>query len=183
MIRVKMKIIKALSLIAILTFTNAIPAHSDDYLMTVGDIGQYALPVAAFGIAALQKDWKGCFQFCASYAASMCVAYGLKYTVKSTRPDGGSESFPSGHTTSAFAGAAFLDIRYGAIYGVPAYIAASVVGWSRIESNRHYPEDVVVGAAIGVLGDLVFARRFQKKISIVPIAANGAYGAVIRCRF
>ncbi len=41
--------------------------------------------------------------------------------------------------------------RYGWDYGIPAYAAASFVGYSRVESGKHYAHDVVAGAAIGII--------------------------------
>ena len=58
----------------------------------------------------------------------MAVVYVLKPLVDRTRPDGGHQWFPSGHTASAFAGAAFLQMRYGWALGAPAYAVASFVG-------------------------------------------------------
>jgi membrane-associated phospholipid phosphatase len=155
-----------------------VPVFSTDYFAVAGDIGQFALPVAALGTALFHKDWKGCFQFCAAFATTMGITYTLKYTVKELRPDGGQQSFPSGHTSSAFCGATFLDIRYGPEWGIPSYIAAALVGWTRIESNKHYPQDVVVGAALGIISNLVFTRSGIKNLKVVPVAGSGAYGAV-----
>jgi|WetSurMetagenome_2_1015567.scaffolds.fasta_scaffold00724_9 membrane-associated phospholipid phosphatase len=156
----------------------AVPAFSTDYFAVAGDVGQYAVPAAALGIAIWKKDWKGCLQFCEAYAATLAVAYGLKYTVNETRPDGGTRSFPSGHTASAACGAAFLDIRYGPAWGLPAYGAAALVGMSRIESNSHYPLDVVAGAAIGILANVAFTRARIPHASVAPVSVPGGFGAV-----
>ena len=161
----------------------AVPVFSTDYFEAAGDVGQYAVPATALGIAVWHKDWKGCLQFCESYVAALAVTYGLKYTVKETRPDGGDQSFPSAHTSSAVCGAAFLDMRYGPAWGVPAYGAAAIVGLSRIESNRHYPLDVVAGAAIGVVSNLVFTRSKIRNVRVVPMAGAGCYGAVVSARW
>lgn len=83
----------------------------------------------------------------------------LKYTVNETRPDGGSHSFPSGHTSLAFTGAEFIRKEYGWGWGTPAYLAAGFVGWSRVEARRHYTRDVLAGAAIGILANHDFWRR------------------------
>jgi membrane-associated phospholipid phosphatase len=157
----------------------ALPAYPADYFEVAGDIGQYALPAAGLGIALVKKDWKGCLQLTCAFAATVGVTYALKYTVRETRPDGGTQSFPSGHTSSAFCGAAFLDIRYGHSYGIPAYAAASLVGWSRIEADQHYPLDVVAGAAIGIISNLIFTRSRIQNLKVVPVAGNGTYGAVV----
>jgi len=76
----------------------------------------------------------------------------LKYTVHRERPDGSDRlSFPSGHTSSAFSLAAVADHHYGWKVGVPAYLLASGIGLSRVESNRHNLSDVLAGATIGLI--------------------------------
>ena len=58
-------------------------------------------------------------------------------------------SFPSGHTSSAFAVAGSMAYSYGWKGGVPAYLAASAIGLSRIKQNRHWASDVIGGAFLG----------------------------------
>jgi membrane-associated phospholipid phosphatase len=107
------------------------------------------------------------------------VTEGLKYSVRETRPNGGSHSFPSGHTSATFSAASFLDFRYGTDLGVPAYFLAALTGWSRIESDNHYPWDVAAGAVIGIAGNLIFTRQYIKNVRIVPVAGNGNVGAML----
>ena len=66
------------------------------------------------------------------------------------RPNGGDFSFPSGHTSAAFTGAAFIDYKYGLKYGLPAYIFAAFVGWSRVYAKKHDYIDVLGGIIVGV---------------------------------
>lgn len=76
----------------------------------------------------------------------------LKYSVQRSRPDGSdSLSFPSGHASTAFSLAAVANHHYGWRVGVPAYVLASGIGLSRIESNRHHLSDVLAGATIGLI--------------------------------
>jgi membrane-associated phospholipid phosphatase len=76
----------------------------------------------------------------------------LKYGVRRDRPDDSdSLSFPSGHTSTAFTLAAVADRHYGWKVGVPAYLLASGIGLSRIESNRHRLSDVLAGATLGII--------------------------------
>jgi membrane-associated phospholipid phosphatase len=59
-------------------------------------------------------------------------------------------SFPSGHTTSAFATATALSLstkKWQVI--VPSYLYAGFVGYSRMRLGVHYPSDVLAGALIG----------------------------------
>jgi membrane-associated phospholipid phosphatase len=93
-----------------------------------------------------------------SLGRAWVVTKSLKYTVDETRPDGGSHSFPSGHTSMAFTGAEFIRKQYGTAWGAPAYLAAGFVAWSRVEANRHYTHDVLAGAAIGILANHDFWR-------------------------
>lgn len=60
-------------------------------------------------------------------------------------------SFPSGHTTAAFASATALTLSYREWYvAVPAYAYAGLVGYSRMRLGVHYPSDVLCGAILGV---------------------------------
>lgn len=89
-------------------------------------------------------------------AACMMAAMinGMKYSIDRERPNGGSGSFPSGHTATAFMGATLLAHEYGhrsVWIPIAGYTVATGVGVMRVLNNKHYVSDVVVGAAIGVL--------------------------------
>lgn len=82
------------------------------------------------------------------------LVYILKKSIKQTRPDGTSLSFPSGHTANAFAGATMLSIEYGERYKwVPyaSYGIATGVGVMRMVNNKHFISDVLFGAGLGIL--------------------------------
>lgn len=67
------------------------------------------------------------------------------------RDRAGRFSFPSGHTTSAFATATALTLTYPQWYvAVPAYAYAGIVGYSRMRLGMHFPSDVLGGIFIGV---------------------------------
>ncbi len=78
------------------------------------------------------------------------ITDGLKLASNRTRPDGAKYSFPSGHSSSAFATAAVLQRHFGWKAGVPSYIIASYVGASRVASSNHFVTDVLFGAGIGI---------------------------------
>ena len=62
-----------------------------------------------------------------------------------------SYSFPSGHTSSAFATATSLSLQFRKWYiTVPAFLWATMVGYSRMYLGVHYPSDVVMGMIVGV---------------------------------
>jgi membrane-associated phospholipid phosphatase len=76
----------------------------------------------------------------------------IKVAVGRERPNGeDNKSFPSGHTSNAFALAAVAERHYGWKLGVPAYLLAGVVGASRIQQDKHYLSDVVAGATVGYI--------------------------------
>jgi membrane-associated phospholipid phosphatase len=149
-----------------------------DTVSRAGDVGAIVLPVGAAAGALLANDHRGLGQLAEAYASAMAVVYVLKPLVDRTRPDGGQQSFPSGHAASAFAGAAFLQIRYGWRFGIPAYAVASYVGYSRVEAKRHYTSDVVAGAAIGIAANLVFTRP-REHVTVVVDAGRGHAGSFI----
>jgi undecaprenyl-diphosphatase len=74
-------------------------------------------------------------------------------------------SFPSAHTTTAFATASALAVALPPL-GVPLVAGAAGVGWSRISQNCHYPSDVWVGAWVGSLNGALLglaARRCRRE--------------------
>lgn len=82
----------------------------------------------------------------------VAVANTLKYTVREPRPTGNElTSFPSGHTGTAFLGAELLRQEYGPWIGLAGYTVATGVGVMRILNGRHWLNDVVAGAGIGIL--------------------------------
>lgn len=82
---------------------------------------------------------------------SQVIAQGVKFTVQRERPDrSNSQSFPSGHASSAFATASVLQRHFGWKAGVPAYALGSYVALARMSWNRHHASDVVMGAGLGI---------------------------------
>jgi hypothetical protein len=155
-------------LILFLIFTYQQVFGQQNFSEQTGDALQIVLPVVALGSTFIYKsdDHPTC-QFVKAYALSLSTTYLLKYAINKTRPNGGQYGFPSGHTTSAFTGAAFLQRRYGLKIGIPAYILAGYVGFSRIEANKHDVWDVLAGASIGIGSNLLFTRPYQsKKINV-----------------
>ena len=142
----------------------------DDYL-------QYApaglmLGLKAFGVEG-RSSWGRMLVSDAFSAGLMALSVNtLKYSVKRNRPDDSKRnSFPSGHTATAFMTATMLHKEYGMTrsywYSVAGYSMATVTGISRQLNNKHWVSDVVFGAALGILttelgymlADLIFKDK------------------------
>jgi membrane-associated phospholipid phosphatase len=132
-----------------------------DEIRTAGDVLQFVLPATAGALTLGHKDGPGAVQLGESLGVTLGVTYALKYSLDTTRPNGGHYSMPSGHTSISFSSAEFMRKRYGWEYGVPAYAAASFVAYSRVESNQHYPKDVIAGAGIGIVSSYIFTKPYK----------------------
>ncbi len=167
----------------IVSFIFTTPVYAGDDIELAGDIMRILLPLTAGGMTLYRNDRQGLVQFSKSFLTTEVATVALKYTVDTDRPNGGSHSFPSGHTSTAFSGASFLQRRYGWKYGIPAYVAASFVGWSRLESENHYMKDVLAGAVIGIISTYIFTDAYQKDVVVTPIAESGTYGLLLNAKF
>lgn len=88
----------------------------------------------------------------AGVASELIITHTLKAVVHETRPDGSANnSFPSGHTATAFLGADLVRQDYGWGWGAGAYAIAAGVGVMRVVHKRHYWYDVLAGAGVGIL--------------------------------
>lgn len=91
---------------------------------------------------------------------NILLTQACKYAVKEERPDGSDfNSFFSGHTSRAFAGAEVIRMEFGGGWGAGAYAVATATGVLRVTSDRHYWWDCVAGAGAGIacahVGDLL----------------------------
>jgi PAP2 superfamily len=126
--------------------------HVEDYL-------QYSPHLLIFGLDYLgvkaKTDLKNRLYI---FAKGHLVMGGLTFLLKNTtnvmRPDGSAaNSFPSGHTALAFSGATMLAMEYQDEYPWVPYLAygiASAVGGLRMVHNKHYINDVLFGAGLGM---------------------------------
>ncbi len=94
-----------------------------------------------------------------SFGTSTTVVEGLKQTVKRTRPGSNNESsFPSGHASEAASFAVLTAKNLQAMEVSESTrkwinggndVLVGLTGWARVEAGKHYPSDVLAGAAIG----------------------------------
>lgn len=124
-----------------------------------------ATPISILAHGYLKKDRvliRNGYKSAATIVVAMGISTVLKYSVQRQRPSDkypgeiivrdhvSTFSFPSGHTTSAFASATSLSLTYKKWYvAVPAFTYAGMMGYSRMRLGVHYPSDVLAGALIG----------------------------------
>lgn len=73
-------------------------------------------------------------------------------------------SFPSGHTTAAFAAATVfaLEYRNKPLIPILSYTAATLIGLSRLTENKHWPTDILFGAALGYLSGKQVVNNYHR---------------------
>ncbi|MBQ8365013.1 MAG: phosphatase PAP2 family protein [Bacteroidaceae bacterium] len=160
------RIILAIALILVLAMQGY--AQNRKTVETTTDVLMFVPGAVGAGVSLLKGDKEGFWQLAGSGATAVAASYLLKYTIRKERPDGSDKhSFPSNHTAVAFAGAAYLQRRYGWGYGVPAYAVGAYVAWGRVYSKRHDIWDVLAGTAIGVGSAYIYTRPFAKQHNVV----------------
>ena len=174
---------KGFKLISFLFFTSiccARPAWAvnDEALVEFGDAMQFVLPGIGLGLTAIDGDKEGAKQWAWSGLTSIGTTTVLKGVYEKIRPNGSDSatSFPSGHTTAVFWGASFLDQRYGKWWGIPAYAAATVTGYSRVISDNHHVDDVLMGASIAMMSSWYWVTPHDSAVSLIPFQQNDAVG-------
>lgn len=135
---------------------------------TAGDVLQITIPVAALITAFSKDDTEGMKQLAYSVAVSTAATWALKFAIHKKRPRGGKYAFPSAHTSLAFTGSTFLGMRYGYAYGIPAFGAASYVGYSRVHVKRHDWTDVIGGALVGGISSYIFTTTHDQNKAEKP---------------
>ena len=147
-----------------------------DEKFTIDDFSQYVPAASVYGLNAFGVKGKHNFKdrtiiLGTSYIIMSASVLSLKSIAKVQRPDGSAfNSFPSGHTATAFAGAEFLWQEYKDVsiwYGISGYVIATGTGVFRVYNDRHWLTDVVAGAGIGILSTKIayWINPFiQKKI-------------------
>jgi membrane-associated phospholipid phosphatase len=148
-------------------------SNSEPYIM-------FAVPAGMATAGYIKHDKtliRNAYTGLAAIAINGGITLALKYSVNRDRPfvtypdiiqksKAGSPSFPSGHTSSAFATATSLSLAYPKWYVIaPSYAWAGTVGYSRMHLGVHYPSDVLVGALVGA-GSAWLTYAVNKKLNI-----------------
>ncbi len=142
----------------------------------IGDVCQYAIPLSGGLISIIEKDYEGTKMITKAIITNVAITYILKDVTHRKRPEGRElyDAFPSGHTSAAFTGASFIQVRYGRKYGIPAYILAAITGVSRVEGPDGYHDfwDVLAGAAVGIGSTYMFTKPYEKNKVTLRFSSN-----------
>jgi membrane-associated phospholipid phosphatase len=149
------------------SFNSSEALPSDNFFQFVSNSDAFVVTGVPVGMAVtglIKRDKELFRNACVTAIASALnagVTNALKYSINRDRPfitypdisrksKAGSPSFPSGHTSSAFATATSVSLSYPKWYIiVPSYLYAGTVAYSRMDLGVHYPSDVIAGAVIG----------------------------------
>jgi membrane-associated phospholipid phosphatase len=125
----------------------------------------------------------------------VATTQGLKALITEARPDGTENTFPSGHTATAFFGATMLAHEYRDTHPefvIAGYTLAAATGALRIANNKHWVTDVLMGSAIGIasaeLAYILYPKvrhQWQKlnRFTLTPQVSPAYYGASMSIGF
>lgn len=137
----------------------------DDFLQYVPTAASFILPYV--GTKTKLKELDRWIVRVNGYVIMGGLTWGTKKLVNEWRPDGSDDdSFFSGHCAKSFLAAEMIRLEYGGWYGVGAYTVACGVGVLRLYNNRHWLNDVLAGAGVGILSARVayWLLPIEKKI-------------------
>ncbi|MCU7547670.1 phosphatase PAP2 family protein [Chitinophagaceae bacterium LB-8] len=171
---------------------NGKPLHIDNFSLMAPAVAVYVLNAAGV------KGKNNFIDRSLLYGMSNLIGTGIVSSVKrlsdEIRPDSSNYlSFPSGHTTRAFIAAEFMRQEYKHLspwYGIAGYAVAAGTGFLRMYNNKHWLNDVIAGAGVGILSTRIsywlypkmknlFVKEGKEKSShtmIMPTYQNGAIG-------
>ncbi|MGQ3056297.1 MAG: phosphatase PAP2 family protein [Nevskia sp.] len=183
MLRARRTLLALLSAAALAVPLRSVADANRDQL-TLSNWLKFVPAAGAAAYSGYRGDSTGLWQLGGELAATVAATQALKYAFKDgdwgTRPDGGSKSFPSGHTSTACAGAAYLGERYGWQQAAPAYAVSAWVAYIRVNEDKHYVRDVVAGCALAYgLSKLIVKPWLPAQVSLLPVLGPGEVGLTL----
>jgi membrane-associated phospholipid phosphatase len=152
------------------TFDGWARVIGQEWFLAAGAAGTYAYgslagksPVAQLGVDLMEAE-----------IVAGLTTHVLKYATQRTRPDGEEFSFPSGHAAGIFAVATVFQRHYGLKAAIPAYTIATLISGARLQANAHYPTDIIMGSAFGILaGRSATMNLASHRVQLSPAAVPG----------
>jgi len=174
---VNLILMKKLFILSVLLILSHSSFSQNKTLETSGDVLIFVMPAVALGSTLIKGDKKGTWQFTKGFVVNQALTMGLKVIIDKERPNmENNDSFPSGHTSTTFQSAAFIQKRYGWKYGIPSYLLAGITGYSRLNADKHDIYDVLAGAVIGVGSSYLFTTPYQQEhMALTFSSGNGDY--------
>ncbi len=175
---------------------------------TFDDFLQYSPVFIMWGMDALGMKPRHRFKqqttiLALSAISVLSMVYVTKTLTKRVRPDSQADnSFPSGHTATAFMGAEILRQEFGhhsPWIGIAGYTLASATAFMRVYNSRHWATDTLAGAGVGILGAKIgywlapkvngllwgsttgYDKRMRASLS--PFSYNDNYGVALSLTF
>ena len=145
-----------------------------DNKMTIDDFSQYSPFISVYllnsvGIKGKHNIKDRTIILGTAYLIMGATVLSIKSSADVKRPDGSTNnSFPSGHTATAFMGAEFLFQEYKDVslwYGLGGYAVALGTGIFRMVNERHWLTDVAAGAGFGMLSTKLSYYIFDRYIN------------------
>jgi len=147
-------------------------------IRTLGDWGQFVNPAAAAAISLSEDDpdglkqlARGCFY---TIAGTSVLKRIFNLTPLGERPDGGDNSFPSGHAAAAMCAPAYLHERYEQTrYTAPLTATGAFVMYSRVWARKHAWHDVLASAALAMAvahNTTSYRSRERKRPSLTSLS-------------
>jgi undecaprenyl-diphosphatase len=147
----------------------------------LSDLGAFGLIWLAVGLvlAALYRRYAVFGLLLLAIVLSESISFGLREAIGRDRPPirfvdpepllrtPNSHSFPSGHSTTAFAAATVLAVAFPR-FRVPLFVLAALIAWSRVVVGVHYPLDVLGGAVLGVAIGVFVTRALRPLARVRP---------------
>ncbi len=153
-------------------------SSSEAFMGNVGDWLQLLIPLSGLAYSTAIGDYEGDMQWAKAVGSTWVTTEALKIATNEERPsqpdDMSGRTFPSGHTSFAFSGAAYWQMRYGWYIGAPMYAAAAFVAYSRVRVKAHNWLDVSTAAALGIGFNLLFTSKYlPEDVNVTAMPTDG----------
>lgn len=169
----------------------------DDYMQFAPALAVFGLDFA--GIKAKHNFRDRTLIMATSYLIMGATVQTMKSTISVERPNGSNtNSFPSGHTATAFVGAHILFKEYKDVspwIGISGYAVATATGTMRVLNKKHWVSDVATGAGIGILSaelgymllsvwqNILGMKQEKKSLVIMPVVNTENKGMALAYTF